>query len=1088
MANPASFTAPATSYPGIVIGSAPAMATFNNRLYIAFQANDPSHSLFVTSAADGVNFTTPAQGYPLIQIGTAPGMAGFNNRLYIAFQANDPSHSLFVTSSPDGVNFTTPAQGYPGIQIGGVPAIAVFNNRLYIAFQANDPSNALFVTSSADGVNFITPAQSYPGIQMGSSPAMTVFNNQLYIAFQANDPSHALFVTSSPDGVNFNTPATGYTGIQLGSAPAMTGVGNQLYISFQANDPGHALFITSSTDGVNFTTPATGYPGILIGSAPATGYFNQQLFLGFQANDASNILYVTSSSQLGNGPPQISVAADVHADFEAAEADIEAEEADAEADAADAAADAAEEVVLIDPVRRTQSSLGRGDRPFALPDGARSGRLVVIGSGIKSISQFTLEAVAHIEHADVVFYAVADPATEKFIETKNPNSVDLYPLYDDDKPRHKTYTQMAEVMLRKVRQGHNVVGVFYGHPGVFVNPSHRAIAIARDEGFEAFMLPAISAEDVLYADLGVDPSRPGCQTVEATDLLLRDRPLLTDSHVIIFQVGCVGDMGFKFNGFGNQHFPVLVDRLAAEYGEQHTLTHYIAAQYPGVEPIVERYTIAQLRQPEIAKRVTGISTFYLPPKSVRPGNAAVASKLGLRLYNNAHNERDNAHNERDRVAFPAGVPYGGRESRAVAELERHTIPRNYRRTRTSQAMYDTLYDLATKPAELYTFSRAPTVFVDGRSGLSPAERRALVSRHAGHIRLVMKRTARDSAVEFVERVIRDPALASRYAELCRQFRDENDGATSVSCWLKRRGFEITPEDVTEALADVAANSLGFFAATYHTVWDNEPGPVIVISKDAVTVDGVQIRGSAYANSVLKWSAAAGNASSAELALAVGSDDRPRTSLDDATGPELRGKYWCAGQTQPGSRNLIGVSGAYTAEGIADGGDPLSAWEGEYQTYVRQSGAAFRPSDGLTLERRDGTISVAHRGCEVKRLRYTGNVASWSVDDGNAGNGSIYFFSKRGAPSEPATNRFFGKIWEADQTPPARSNWLGCAGSLSNLGDAARDAEVEYTATVTGKNVAIGVAALRLWQDETEAGTACVSPDLGGAPASVSLTP
>jgi precorrin-6B methylase 1 len=1069
MANAVSITSPAMGYPGIMIGSAPAVAAFNNTLYVAFQANDPSHHLFITSSTDGVNFATPATDYTGIAIGSAPAMAAFNNRLYIAFQANDSSDSLFITSSADGVNFTTPAQGYPGIQIGGAPAMAVFNNRLYIAFQSNDPRSILFVTSSADGVNFTTPAQGYPDIQMGSSPAIAVFNNQLYVSFYPNQPGHALNVVSSPDGINFNIPVTEYLGIQLGSAPAMTVIGDELYISFQAYDPSHDLFITSSTDGVNFTTPATQYPGIQIGSAPATGAYGPALFVAFQANDSGHILFVTSSSSPGEAPPS-QAAEDVDITDVVDDDDVDVDDDDA----------AEEETVEQPP--RTGASLARGDRPFALPNGTRPGRLVVVGSGIKSISQFTLEAVAHIEQADVVFYAVADPATERFIETKNPNSVDLYPLYDDDKPRRNTYTQMAEVMLREVRQGHNVVGVFYGHPGVFVNPSHRAIAIARDEGFEAFMLPGVSAQDVLYADLGIDPSRPGCQTVEATDILIRERPLLTESHVIIFQVGSVGDMRFNFNGFENQHFPVLVDRLTSEYGEQHTLTHYIAAQFPGVEPIIERLTIAQLRQPEIAKRITGISTFYLPPKSLRPGNAAVASKFGLRLRN------DNADSERDRVAFPAGHPYGERELTAVAELEHHAIPRNYRRTRTSQAMYDTLYDLATKPEELYAFKRAPAVFVDGKSGLSSAERRALVSRHGGHIRLVMKRTARDSAVEFVERVIRDPALASRYAELSRQFRDENDGATSVSCWLKRRGFEITPEDVTEALAHVAANSLGFFAATYHTVWDNEPGPVIVISKDAVTVDGVQIRGSAYANSVLKWSAAAGNASSAELALAVGSDDRRRTSLDDATGPELRGTYWCAGQTQPGSRNLIGVSGAYTAEGIADGGDPLSAWEGEYQTYVRQSGAAFRPSDGLTLERRDGTISVAHRGCEVKRLRYTGNVASWSVDDGNAGNGSIYFFSKRGAPSEPATNRFFGKIWEADQTPPARSNWLGCAVSLSNLGDAARDAEVEYTATVTGKNVAIGVAALRLWQDETEAGTACVSPDLGGAPASVSLTP
>jgi hypothetical protein len=69
--------------------------------------------------------------------------------------------------------------------------------------------------------------------------------------------------------------------------------------------------------------------------------------------------------------------------------------------------------------------------------GFRPGRLIIVGSGIKSISHFTLEAVSYIEQADKVFYCVADPATELFIErhNKNGNATDLYDLYDDGKPR-----------------------------------------------------------------------------------------------------------------------------------------------------------------------------------------------------------------------------------------------------------------------------------------------------------------------------------------------------------------------------------------------------------------------------------------------------------------------------------------------------------------------------------------------------------------------------------------------------------------------------------------------------------------------------
>lgn len=40
------------------------------------------------------------------------------------------------------------------------------------------------------------------------------------------------------------------------------------------------------------------------------------------------------------------------------------------------------------------------------------GSLVVVGSGIMCVSQFTIEALCHIKEADQVFYLVSDQATE----------------------------------------------------------------------------------------------------------------------------------------------------------------------------------------------------------------------------------------------------------------------------------------------------------------------------------------------------------------------------------------------------------------------------------------------------------------------------------------------------------------------------------------------------------------------------------------------------------------------------------------------------------------------------------------------------
>ena len=300
-----------TANAGISIGSSPAAAVFQGGIYIAFQANDPSHSLYLSSSSDGKTWTTPAVGYPGIQLGSAPAMAEFKGRLYIAFQANDPSHSLYVTSSSDGKTWTTPAVGYPGIQIGGTPninpvdgsvatptvlAMAEFNGRLYIAFQANDSSHSLYLTSSSDGTTWTTPAVGYPGIQIGGAPAMAAFNGYLYIAFQANDPSHSLYVTRSSDGSTWTTPAVEFAGITIGSAPTMSVRNQTLFLAFQANDSSHLLYVTETSDGTNWLTPASRYPDINVGNAPALTTLNNQLYLAFQANDRSHILYTAVSA------------------------------------------------------------------------------------------------------------------------------------------------------------------------------------------------------------------------------------------------------------------------------------------------------------------------------------------------------------------------------------------------------------------------------------------------------------------------------------------------------------------------------------------------------------------------------------------------------------------------------------------------------------------------------------------------------------------------------------------------------------------------------------------------------------------------
>lgn len=117
-------------------------------------------------------------------------------------------------------------------------------------------------------------------------------------------------------------------------------------------------------------------------------------------------------------------------------------------------------------------------------------------------------------------------------------------VYREGKSRSETYQQMVEAMLSEVRAGKRVCGAFYGHPGVFALPTHRAIQIARREGFSAHMEPGVSAEDCLYADLGIDPGKYGCQHYEASQFMLYRRRIDTSAYLVLWQVGVAGDQSF----------------------------------------------------------------------------------------------------------------------------------------------------------------------------------------------------------------------------------------------------------------------------------------------------------------------------------------------------------------------------------------------------------------------------------------------------------------------------------------------------------------------------------------------------------------
>jgi Tetrapyrrole (Corrin/Porphyrin) Methylases len=332
--------------------------------------------------------------------------------------------------------------------------------------------------------------------------------------------------------------------------------------------------------------------------------------------------------------------------------------------------------------------------------------------------------MGYIQRADVVFYHATNGPAATHVRKLNPNAVDLYEYYGEGKKRRATYVEMAELMLREVRRGLTVVGVFHGHPGYFVSPARRALAIASIEGYETAMLPGVSAPDCMFSDLRVDPGVFGCQILMASRVFQPDAVIAITGHVVFLQVGAVGDPGFSFSGYKNATLPAFFEKLIGLYGEEQDSVYYMASIFPGFEPFVATRRLADYRSEE-ALAAVGSGILYLPPKGLSVSSLHAAQ------------------------SFAGGEAYGAFESKVVRKLDDHKTPSEFRLRRASEPLFRAMVELGTSAQARELYQRSPGEFVSRFPSLSANERSALESRNIGAVRAA-------STVTWSDRITPEP--------------------------------------------------------------------------------------------------------------------------------------------------------------------------------------------------------------------------------------------------------------------------------------------------------------------------------------------
>lgn len=236
--------------------------------------------------------------------------------------------------------------------------------------------------------------------------------------------------------------------------------------------------------------------------------------------------------------------------------------------------------------------------------------IAIVGTGIVGTHQLTREAEEVIRRSKRTFAIDAGYGIIEYLETLCPEVTSLGSLYVAGKNRLPTYHRMAAEVVAAALETAPVCLAAYGHPWVYCYPTTLITRAAPLLDLHVEVFPGISAFDTLLVDLGTDIAFNGIQMYEATDLLLRRRPLQNDVTCVIWQPTVVGDPTYPEELPTADQFQPLQDYLLDFYPADHEVTLVTTKTFP-----LLRSDVTMLRLRDLAvelERAPRVGTLYIP--------------------------------------------------------------------------------------------------------------------------------------------------------------------------------------------------------------------------------------------------------------------------------------------------------------------------------------------------------------------------------------------------------------------------------------------------------------------------------------------
>lgn len=262
----------------------PALASLNNRLYIAWKGDGNDH-LNVMSSSDGQHFTgkyTSPETSP-----RAPGLCEHNGMLFVGWKGDGNDKLNVARVQISGASVT----GFSNkVTLGDTspdsPALISFNGNLFLAWKGDGNNNLNVMYSSDQGATF---GHKYTSPETSvQAPCLGVVGGSLFIGWKGagNDNLNVARVVMNGNtitgfGNKVTLPDTSPV------SPALAANGGKLYLSWKG-DGNDNLNVEASTDngasfGNKFTSSETSP------QPPALATMNGKLYIAWKGNGNDNL-------------------------------------------------------------------------------------------------------------------------------------------------------------------------------------------------------------------------------------------------------------------------------------------------------------------------------------------------------------------------------------------------------------------------------------------------------------------------------------------------------------------------------------------------------------------------------------------------------------------------------------------------------------------------------------------------------------------------------------------------------------------------------------------------------------------------------